>query len=190
MVSGLTIVIRIHQRGNQLGALAEEETGFCSKCITLTPKGNLHILYMGGVYFVIRFGTNLITEVWVRRRLGEFIVSNEIMRGGEWRNFTGGFFFVVVPVKLVICSLTFGVIGGWSIHQPIRYCGIESRKGIYYRHCSLFGIDLFQLQVWDLRRSVVRMEGEKGSQEKLLEVALLKWSLISLIITSSICFRG
>ena len=34
----------------------------------------------------------------MRRRLGEFIVSNEIMRGGEWRNFTGGFFFVVVPV--------------------------------------------------------------------------------------------
>ena len=162
MVSGLTIVIRLHQRGNQLGALAEEETGFSSRCITLTSKGNLHIF----VYFVIRFGTNLITEVWVRRRLGEFFVSDEIMRGGEWRNFTGGFFFVVVPVKLVICSLTFGVIGGWSIHQPIRYCGIESRKGIYYRHCSLFGIDLFQLQVWDLCRSFVRMEGEKRSQEK------------------------
>ena len=48
----------------------------------------------------------------MRRRLGEFIVSNEIMRGGEWRNFTGGFFFVVVLVKLVICSLTFGVMGG------------------------------------------------------------------------------
>ena len=59
MVSGLTIVIRIHQRGNQLGALAEEETGFCYKCITLTPKGNLHIF----VYFVIRFETNLMTEV-------------------------------------------------------------------------------------------------------------------------------
>ena len=53
----------------------------------------------------------------MRRRLGEFIVSNEIMRGGEWRNFTGGFFFVVVPVKLVICSLTFGVIG-WMKYQP------------------------------------------------------------------------
>ena len=63
MVSGLRRVIRIHQRGNQLGALAEDGTGFCSKCITLTPKGNLHILYMGGVYFVIRFGTNLITKV-------------------------------------------------------------------------------------------------------------------------------
>ena len=68
------------------------------------------------------------------------------MRGGDWRNFTGGFFLVVVPVKLVICSLTFGVMGGCSINQPIRYWGVESKKRIYFKHCSMFGIDLFHFR--------------------------------------------